>query len=256
MQQKIFLAGASGAVGRVLAPMLVAAGYQVFGTSRQAARAAAMQAAGVTPVIVDVFDRAALAEAVAQVAPDAVIHQLTDLPANLEPALMAQAVVRNARIRDEGTRNLVEATIAAGCRRMIAQSIAWAYAPAGENALPYTEESPLDRHAEGTRRISVDGVIALERQVLAGPAAAGSAGWRATVLRYGQLYGPGTGSDHASGASPVHVEAAAAAALLVLQQDRAGIFNITEDGAAASNARARRELGWQPQLRHAASLSV
>lgn len=233
----IFLAGASGAIGTALIPRLRRAGYHVYGTTRRAARAPALEALGCTPVIVDVFDAKALAEAVQSIAPVAVVHQLTDLPQGLDPRQMAEAPVRNARVRAEGTRNLVAASVAAGVRHIVAQSIAWAYAP---GQLPYTEKSPLEENAEGTRKISVGGVIALEQQVLC------KAAFKGTVLRYGQLYGPGTGVDKAAGASPVHVDDAAAAALLALQRSPGGVFNIAEDNDTVSTAKAYAEFGWRP----------
>jgi len=237
MQEHIFLAGATGALGRVLGPILVATGYRVSGTTRHPDRTALLEKLGIEPVVVDVFDRNRLAEVMVRCAPSIVIHQLTDLPAKLDPALMAQAVVRNARIRREGTRNLVDAAVAAGCRRLVLQSIAWAYAP---GPLPYHEESPLDMHAQGTRRISIDGVMALEQ------CGSAIADLDVTILRYGQLYGPGTANMQASGSSPVHVNAAAKATLLALQRTNSGIFNITEDHGEASNRKAREQLLWLP----------
>lgn len=238
--ERIFLAGATGVIGRMLVPLLTGAGYTVYGSTRRAERSAALDAMGVTPVVVDVFDAMALRAAVQRVAPTVVIHQLTDLPAGLDPQQMADAVVRNARIRSEGTRNLVDAAVAAGCERMVAQSIAWAYAPGPQ---PYTEAQPLDLDAQGARSVSVVGVAALERCVLDTP------GLQGAVLRYGQLYGPGSGATSPAGASPVHVEAAAWAALLAVQHAAHGAFNVTEDNDVVSNARARRELGWEPSLR-------
>ena len=88
-----------------------------------------LRALGVEPAIVDVFDEALLFEAVRKAEPDVVVHQLTDLPPALDPARMADALVRNARIRDVGTRNLVAAAVAAGAKRMVAQSLAFVYAP-------------------------------------------------------------------------------------------------------------------------------
>lgn len=240
MGEKIFLAGASGAIGNALLPLLLDAGYCVYGSTRQQARADALKKRGAIPVVVDVFDAAALRTAMCDIAPSAVIHQLTDLPRQLDPQAMAEAVQRNARVRNTGTRNLVAAALAAGAARMIAQSIAWAYAP-GEQ--PYVEESRLDLEAEGSRRISMDGVVALETQVLQ------TSGLSGTVLRYGQLYGPATSTMTAAGNSPVHVDAAAYAALLALQNGAAGIFNITEDNPVVSNAKARRVLGWDPGFR-------
>lgn len=238
MSERLFVAGASGVIGRVLVPLLVEAGYEVHGATRRAERAAQLESLGARPVVVDVFDVDALTRELGRIAPDAVIHQLTDLPRDLDPARMAQAVVDNARIRSQGSFNLVLAALTAGCRRMVAQSIAWAYAP-GEQ--PYREEQPLDTDAEGARRISVGGVVALEHAVLA------TSPLRGTVLRYGRLYGPDTGADTAPGAPAVHVEDAARAALLALRGNATGIFNIVDDNEQVSNRKARRELGWTPR---------
>ncbi|QFZ84973.1 NAD-dependent epimerase/dehydratase family protein [Variovorax paradoxus] len=240
MGEKVFVAGATGAVGSALIPLLVDAGHAVYGGTRRADRAAALEARGVTPVVVDVFDALALRDALVRIAPAVVIHQLTDLPQDLNPALMAEAVVRNARVRIEGTRHLVAAALAAGATQVIAQSIAWAYAP---GPTPHTEDDPLDLAAEGGRRISIDGVVALERSVR------GAVGLTGTVLRYGQLYGPGTSNAAPKGASPVHVEAAAWAALLAMRHARGGVFNIAEGSPEVSSEKAKRELGWHAALR-------
>ena len=240
MTHRVFVAGASGAIGAALTPLLIAAGYTVFGSTRRPDRAEMLEDAGVTPVVVDVFDAAALRDALVHIAPHSVIHQLTDLPPGLDPARMAQAVAANARVRDEGTRNLVAAALSAGSERMIAQSIAWAYRP---GAKPYDESAPLDTDAQGPRGISVRGVAALERHVLESPPLIG------TVLRYGQIHGPGTGADNPAGTSPLHVEAAAYAALLALQRGKAGVYNVARDEAEVTSAKAKRELGWSPDMR-------
>jgi nucleoside-diphosphate-sugar epimerase len=239
MNRKVFLAGAAGAIGRALAPLLVVAGYTVFGTTRRQDRVAELERLGVIPVLVDVFNAAALDRAVQRIGPESVIHQLTDLPAGLAPEKMAQAVAANARIRDEGTRNLIAAALAAGATKLVAQSIAWAYR---EGSVPYDESQPLDTDAVGVRRVSVNGVVSLERQVLEAPLTG-------TVLRYGQLYGPGTGADTPRGASPVHVEAAAFAALLALERSPGGIFNVAEDTGVVDTQKAQRELGWSAHMR-------
>lgn len=240
MAEKIFVAGATGAIGAVLVPLLLDAGYVVYGSTRRQARADQLKELGAHPVVVDVFDAATLNAAMRAIAPLAVIHQLTDLPRLLEPQAMAEAVHRNARIREEGTHNLVAAALAAGSTRMIAQSIAWAYADGNQR---HEEESPLDVNATGARRISIDGVVALETQVLHTPNLTG------TVLRYGQLYGPGTSTMTPQGASPVHVDAAAQAALLALQSGASGVFNITENNAGVNSEKAVHVLGWDPAFR-------
>lgn len=241
MNHKILLAGATGVIGRRLAPLLLQAGHSIVGTTRSPDKAGALAALGITPWVVDVFDAAALEEGAVRIGPDIVIHQLTDLPAGLDPARMAQGVTRNARIRSEGTANLVAAARAAGARRLVAQSIAWAYAP---GPTPRHEEDPLDLAAGGLRAISVGGVAALERAVL------GASPLEGVVLRYGQLYGPGTGVDQPVGVgSPVHVDAAAHAALLAIDRGQPGIFNVAEDGAQVDSGKAREQLGWDAGYR-------
>ncbi|HEY6516429.1 MAG TPA: NAD(P)H-binding protein, partial [Steroidobacteraceae bacterium] len=202
MARTIFLAGASGAMGRRLAPILVADGWRVIGSTRAPQKVALLAQLGVTPVIVDVFDSPRLSRAVADARADIVMHQLTDLPPGLDPSRMEEATRRNARIRDEGTRNLLCAAIAAGVRRFVAQSIAFAYA---DGPLPHGEQDKLAVDAEGRAGISARGVATLERQVLDAPV-------EGLVLRYGRLYGPGTGFEAPAGRSPVHVDAAARAA--------------------------------------------
>ena len=235
---RIFLAGATGVIGRRLVLLLRAAGYEVTGTTRSPEKAKLLAKAGIAPALVDVLDAVALMRAVAEARPEAVIHQLTDLPHGLAPARMEEATIRNARIRSDGTRNLIAAALAAGARRLIAQSIAWAYAPGPE---PHGEDDPLDRAAEGRRGLSVKGVAALEDQTLSAPL-------DGIVLRYGQLYGPGTGAD-AKGSIPLHADAAAHAALLALTRGARGAYNIAEDNPHVATAKAERELGFDPDFR-------
>lgn len=237
---RLFLAGAGGVVGKRLVPLLLNAGHEVFGTTRSPTRADELRTAGVEPVVIDVFDAEQLMRTMTAIRPHIVIHQLTDLPRGLDPARMGEAITRNARIRDEGTRNLVEAANAAGVLRVIAQSIVWAYAPGRE---PHVEDDALDLAAEGLRAISVGGVAALEHWILDSPPIEG------VVLRYGQIYGPGTGTDEPAGSAPLHVDAAASAAMLAIDTNARGVFNIAEPNAYASSDKARRELGWQPGFR-------
>ncbi|MFG1805159.1 NAD-dependent epimerase/dehydratase family protein [Streptomyces sp. NPDC049040] len=268
---RVFLAGATGVIGRRLLPLLLDGGHTVTATSQSDEGAARLDAAGATGVRLDVFDRVAVAKAMRQAAPEAVIHQLT--------ALSGGSSADNARIRRTGTRNLVDAAQAAGVPLMIAQSIAWAYEP-GE--VPATETDPLDTPAPEPRATTVAAVQALEDAVSEMP--------RHVVLRYGTLYGPGTwfvpggpvearlrsgglAADDAV-SSFVHVDDAAQAALAALDWP-SGAVNICDDEPAsahtwvpllaealgapaparatggsgwergAANARAR-ELGWRP----------
>src|SRR6478736_1846802 len=148
---RIFLAGAAGVIGRRLTPLLVANGHSVCGATRSRDNTGLLRDLGARPVVVDVFDAEALATAVVDANPEIVIHQLTDLSVLLDSAKRSAALARNARIRDEGTRNLVAAARKAGARRLIAQSIAWAYAPGTQL---YGEEHPLDTNADGDRGVS------------------------------------------------------------------------------------------------------
>jgi len=240
MTHRIFLAGASGAIGQRLIPLLHDAGHRIVGTTRVAAKVEKLRALGAAPVVVDVFDAEALKAAVLAAKPDIVIHQLTDLPPGLDPAKMAEAIGRNSRIREEGTRNLVAAAIAAGARRFIAQSIAWMYAPGPR---PHAEDDPLDQAAEGPRGITLAGVISLETQTLQSPPLEG------IVLRYGQLHGPGTGSEAPRPLAPLHVDAAAHAALLAIDRGKPGIYNIAEPNDLVATDKARRELGFDADFR-------
>jgi len=236
MTQRLFLAGACGVVGRYLIPLLLADGWAVTGTTRSADKAARLAALGVAPAIVDVFDAAALRDAVGAARPDVVVHQLTDLPPGLDPARMSEARSRNARIREEGTRNLIAASRAAGAKRLVAQSIAFAYA-AGPT--PYKEDDPLDLGTDEAPNISGRGVASLEKQVLAAPL-------EGLVLRYGSFYGPGTGCETTTRPGPLHIEDAAEAARLAVRQGPPGIYNIAEDDGTVSIEKAKRLLGWQP----------
>jgi nucleoside-diphosphate-sugar epimerase len=159
---RIFLAGATGAIGRRLVPLLLDAGYYVVGTTRSTTKEDALRSTGVEPVVVDVFDAPALSRAVSAARPDIVIHQLTDLPPGLDPSRMAEGTRRTDRIRKQGTENLVGAALASGAHRLVAQSIAWMYAPGPQ---PHSENDPLDIHAQSTRA-TVAGLVALERLTL------------------------------------------------------------------------------------------
>lgn len=268
---RILVVGAAGVIGRRLVPLLVAAGHEVTGTTRQAGKSQLLRDLGASPVVIDVFEREELSRVVREVQPEAIIHQLTDLS--------GRDFAANARIRREGTRNLVDAARSAGVSRMIAQSIAWVYAP-GEG--PADEGEPLDLEAPPARRGLVESVQSLEQSVLELE--------QGIVLRYGLFYGPGTWyapdglmaqqarrgelSADEGITSFVHVDDAARATLLALDWP-AGIVNIVDDEPApgsawlpvyaatlgapapvvsserppfargASNTKARQLLGWQ-----------
>jgi len=220
--------------------LLVTDGYVVTGTTRSREKIPALRELGVEPVVVDVFDADKLRAAVVKSKAEIVIHQLTDLPPGLDPAKMADALVRNARLREAGTHNLVAAAMAAGVRRMVAQSLAMAYAP---GPLPHDENAPLNvAAADELAALSARAVASLEQQVLSGP-------FEGIVLRYGKLYGPGTGFDAPQPAGAVHVDAAADAARRAASRGPAGIYNIAEDDGFVSIAKAREALHWNPDFR-------
>ena len=235
---RVFLAGAGGAIGRRLTPLLVKAGHQVAGTTRSADKAGAVAALGAEPVVVDVFDAAALTRAVAAAKPDAVIHQLTDLAFAPGTPQYAEALKRNARIRVEGTPNLAAAAKAAGVRRLVAQSITLIYAP-GPGARVETDPTAP---AEGDMAATIGAVKALEDAVLAMP--------EGIVLRYAFFYGPGTWSpDGPMRRACVHVDAAAQACVAALTKGEPGIYNIGEDDSGLSSEKAKRLLGFDPDFR-------
>jgi nucleoside-diphosphate-sugar epimerase len=240
MPYRIFIAGAAGAIGSRMVLILRDGGHTLVGTTRSTAKAETLRSLGVEPVLVDVFNAVLLARAMEAARPDVVIHQLTDLPKKLDPSLMGVAIVRNARIREEGTRNLVAAANTLGVRRLVAQSIGWVYAPGPE---PHAESDPLDAGAQGDRGTTVRGVIALEDCVLKSPPLAG------LVLRYGQLYGPGTHADKPSNFAPVHVDAAAYAAVRAIDRGQPGTYNIAQPNVHIATEKARAELGWDPDFR-------
>jgi nucleoside-diphosphate-sugar epimerase len=239
MFRRVFVAGASGAIGQRLCPLLLAEGWHVTGSTRSREKAERLREMRVEPVIVDVFDERALRDAVVTANPSIVVHQLTDLPDSLYPDHMDEASARNARMREVGTRNLVAAAVAVRVRRLIAQSIAFAYAP---GPTPYREDAPLNITAEGRAGVSARGVASLEEQVLAAPL-------EGIVLRYGRLYGPGTGVEKAPPGGALHVDAAAEAARRALTRGTRGIYNIAEGDGTVASDKAVRDLGWSSDFR-------
>jgi len=193
---KLFLAGASGVLGRRLVPLLVDAGHEVVGLTRSAEKWSLLESLGAEPLVGDVFDREWLMVAVATSAPDLVLSQLTDLPDDLEQ--IGQYTSANARIRREGVANLLEAAGRSGvAERFFAQSVAW--------------ELP----GEGGRAVKE-----MESRVL------GAGG---TVLRYGQFYGPETFHPAIPPPPPrIHLDEAARRTVSVLTA-RGGVFELIED---------------------------
>jgi nucleoside-diphosphate-sugar epimerase len=241
MTKCIFLAGASGAIGRRLAPLLLDNGWLVFGSTRSKDKAAELKKMGVEPIVVDVFDADALRHLLHEIRPEVVIHQLTDLPYALEASKMTEALARNARLRDEGTRNLVSAAVHAGAKRMIAQSISFIY---DEGAKPHRETDPLLPVTHPVYGKTVQGVMSLERQVVEAPL-------DGIVLRYGLFYGPGTGFDAPIAPGSVHVDAAAKAAELAVTRGQRGVYNVAETDGTTLSDKAIQSFGWDSGWRAA-----
>ena len=161
--KKVFVAGASGVIGRALCKMLVKDGWTVYGTTRSENKIEMLKQIGVEPVVVDVYDEKKLEEIINSINPKIVFHQLTDLPAGLDPAKMQEALISNVKLREIGTRNLVNASIKAGVKKMIAQSISFVYEP---STLPHTEESALLNFEDPIYGSTSKAVASLEEQVL------------------------------------------------------------------------------------------
>ena len=240
---RVFVAGASGVLGRRLVPMLVEAGHDVTGISRSEERAAAIRAQGAEAAVCDVFDARGLIDAVAAAKPEVVVHELTDIPRNLDPRRYEEQMAGNDRIRVEGTRNLIAAAQEAGARRIVVESIAFAYRPEGGPVKD--EDDPLYVDAPPPVGRTVRALADMERQV------AEARGLEGLVLRYGYFYGPGTAyaSDGSVAArlrrhrmpvvgagtgvfSFVHLDDAAAATVAAVERGDPGVYNVVDDEPA------------------------
>jgi 2-alkyl-3-oxoalkanoate reductase len=238
---RVFVAGASGAIGRRLVPQLVEAAHEVTGMTRSDESAERIRAAGAKAAVCDAFDAEAVSDAVGRARPDAVVNQLTSLPERYDPRKIDYEPTN--RVRLEGGRNLIAAARAAGVRRLVIQSIAFIYAPEGdwvkdEEARPFTD-------APGRFNTGVEAMLAAERDALE------ASGLEGLVLRYGFFYGPGTyyapGGSQAedvrrrrfpivgkgSGVfSFIHIDDAASATVAALERGGPGVYNVVDDDPA------------------------
>jgi 2-alkyl-3-oxoalkanoate reductase len=240
---RLFVAGASGAVGRPLVPKLVAAGHEVTGMTRSESRAEAVRRAGAQAAVVDVFDADALRAAIEQARAEVIVHELTALPERLN-FRQKDVYAPTNRLRTEGTRNLLDAARAAGADRFICQSIAFAYRNEGSRVKG--EADPLLDDAPGPFGSGVRALREMEAMVL------GADGVEGLVLRYGFFYGPGThyGPDGPMVAdvrrrrlpivgrgtgvfSFIHVDDAADATVAAVERGAPGVYNVTDDEPAA-----------------------
>ena len=245
---KVFVAGATGALGAQLVPQLVAAGHEVVGMTRTASKQEGLRALGARPVVADALDRDAVARVVGEAEPEVIVHQLTALSGKMSlrearhPERAAMAKMTN-RLRTEGTDNLLAAGQAVGARRFVAQSFgAFRFARTGGPV--QTEADPLD---PDTPAPGLDAILHLEQAVT-------SITWgEGLVLRYGGFYGPGTGlslDPDAMMAGPIrkrqfpivgggggvwshiHIEDAAAATVAAVERGDPGIYYIVDDEPA------------------------
>jgi 2-alkyl-3-oxoalkanoate reductase len=305
---KVFVAGATGAIGTQLVPQLAAAGHDVIGMTRSAARTDLLRALGARPVVADALDPDAVARAVAETEPEVIVHQLTALKGELNLRDLRhpdRVAAMTNRLRTEGTDHLLAAGRAVGIRRFVAQSIVAIGTYARTGGAVKTEDDPPDLDLPAGWRSGADAIRYLEDAVTGIDWAEG------LVLRYGGFYGPGTGitadpealltksirkrrlpiiGDGGGIWSHVHIEDAASATVAAVDNGGPGIYNVVDDEPApvrewlpflaeqlgaskprrvprlvarllageaavmvmtevrgASNAKARRELGWQPR---------
>jgi nucleoside-diphosphate-sugar epimerase len=304
---KVFVAGATGVLGRQLVPQLVARGHEVVGMTRSASKQDLVRSLGARPVVADALDPDAVAEAVARTEPEVIVHQLTALSGKMSisdarhPDRSPMAKM-TTRLRTEATDHLLAAGRAVGARRFVAQSFG-AFRWARTGGPVQTEAEPLDPDPPASLRPAVEGLLYLE-------AAVTTIEWgEGLALRYGGFYGPGTSISLAPDAvmaapirkrqfpivgdgggvwSHIHIEDAAAATAVAVEQGPPGLYYIVDDEPApvrewlpvlasaldakpprrvprwlgrlaageaatvmmteargASNAKAKRELGWQ-----------
>ena len=245
MAVRVFLAGATGAIGRRLVPQLVEAGHRVTAITRSQEKLGKLHDLGAEPVLCDVFNAGRLGAVVARAEPDAVINELTDLPQSLKPRKLGEYYAANNRVRREGTRNLLDAARGAGVRRFLVQGAAYWYAQTG--AAVKTEEAPLYLDAPPPIGLAVQTMKEVEEAVLS------AEGLEGVVLRYGFFYGPGTwyAKDGDVGLqvrkrrypmigrgegtnSFIHVDDAAAATVAALERARPGVYNVVDDEPATA----------------------
>ncbi len=248
---KVFVAGATGVLGRALVPQLVAQGHEVVGMTRSVSKQDLVRSLGARPVVADALDPDAVAQAVASAEPEVIVHELTALSGPVSARDMrhperSPATIMTNRLRTEATDHLLAAGRAVGARRFVAQSFgAFRFAHTGGPVL--TEDDPLDPNPPGALRAALVGIVHLERAVTTIELGEGLA------LRYGGFYGPGTAISLAPDAlmaapvrkrrfpivgdgggvfSHIHIEDAAAATAVAVERGRPGVYNVVDDEPA------------------------
>jgi nucleoside-diphosphate-sugar epimerase len=250
---KIFVAGASGAIGQRLVPLLVSRGHEIAAMTRTPAKARLLYELGAAPVVADGLDRDAVVAAVTRAAPEVVVHEMTSLATATNLRRFDKVFALTNRLRTEGTDHLLEAARRAGARRLVAQSFAgWNYERSG--GAVKTEDDPLDPSPPRSMRRSLAAFVHLESVVV------GATDLEGIALRYGGLYGPGTSTaldspfveavrrrrlpiigDGAGVWSFVHVDDAASATLAAVERGEPGVYNVVDDAPARTNV-------WLPEF--------
>jgi 2-alkyl-3-oxoalkanoate reductase len=252
---KVFVAGASGALGAQLLPQLVADGHEVVAMTRTAAKMDRLRSMGARPVVADALDPDAVARVVGEAEPEVIVHQLTALSGPMDLRHIDRMFAATNQLRIEATDHLLAAGRAVGARRFVAQSYAgWPYARTGGPVK--SEADPLDPDPPAALRETLDAIRHVEQAVTA-------ADWgEGLALRYGGFYGPGTGlsaDPDAPMAAPVrkrqfpiigdgggvwsfvHIEDAASATAAAVVQGRPGVYNVVDDEPAPVR-------DWLPEL--------
>jgi nucleoside-diphosphate-sugar epimerase len=241
---RVFVAGATGAVGAHLVPMLVSAGHEVTAMTRSPAKAPGLRRLGAEPAVADGLDRAAVTAAVARARPEVVVHQMTSLGGMTSMRRFHEQLAQTNRLRTQGTEILLEAAEAAGARRLVAQSYGcWAYGGVARRLK--TEDDPFDASPPASMGATLRAIRRLESDV------AGAGRLEGVALRYGFFYGPGTGFGPDGGITElvrrrelpiigggegvwsfIHVHDAAAAAGAAVERGAPGVYNIVDDDPA------------------------
>lgn len=253
---RVFVAGGAGALGGHLVPRLVAEGHEVAATTRSSAKLSMIRSWGATAMVMNGLDRESVRDAVRAARPEVIVHQMTSLAGMSNLRNFDRAFASTNRLRSEGTRNLLDAAIETGARRLVAQSFTgWTNERDGRPVKD--ESSPLDPHPPKSMRRSLEAIYELEQMMTSATAVEGIA------LRYGQFYGPGAPAfldavrQHklpvvGTGAglwSFVHVADAAEATMAALDHGSSGLYNIVDDDPAPASA-------WVPALAAAAGVKA
>lgn len=250
---KVFVAGATGAIGSRLVPTLVQRGHEVVGTTRTPWKTERVAQLGATPIVLDALDGVAVKNAVVAAAPDVVVHQLTSIPDGVNPRKLDQQFAQTNRLRTEGMDHLLDAARAVGARRFVAQSFA-AWTAARTGGPVKTEDDPIETDPPVSVRETLAAILYVERLL------AEATDLEGIALRYGGFYGPGTSLGEGGSVvemvrkrrfplvgrssavwSFIHIDDAATATVAAIEHGGPGVYNIADDDPAPVSV-------WLPEL--------